>query len=347
MERNSTTILSSIPMTTLTPNDDSKDTEHFALISIRYIVGLLGIFANVFVLLMFVWAKLYKKSFTHLLLLHQSAIDVIASCLFLVYYTNDAPVGTPGTVFCKTRSIFWLFAFASTYNLVIVTIERYIAVVHPTTYRERIHGKTNCRFLILPHIVGLAIAAHLAVIGQTNNEGKCVFEYYISSLASGLFIFIISWLIPSAIMVFCYTYILRGLSQRVKRSGGAESSPGRGGNALYAAQRSLTYTLLFVAIAFLLCWTPNYILYLSYTICKCFEFNSSIAHEITVILDAVNLMINPVIYAFKFNDFKITVKKFYKTYSGKCCDEDEEKKRAETVTGTSASITGNTSLSSN
>ncbi|XP_033098176.1 mu-type opioid receptor-like isoform X2 [Anneissia japonica] len=311
---------------TSTPEEEDNHTEHLIIISVRYIVGLIGIFSNVFVMMIFLWAKIHKKSFTHLLLLHQSVIDVIASCLFLVYYTNETPDGLRGTIFCKTRSIFWSFAFASTYNLVILTIERYIAVVHPMTYREKINGKRNKLYLVIPHIVGIAIACHLAILGDTNNAGKCYFDYRspTSQLASGLFIFIISWLIPSLIMVVCYTYILKSFYYRLRR-GGSKATPGRSGSKyLQTAQRSLTYTLLFVAIAFLLCWTPNYVLYLSYTICRCFEFNSSVAHEITVILDAVNLMINPIIYAFKFNDFKLAVKKFYNKYFDKGNRKDDK-----------------------
>ncbi|XP_033099838.1 delta-type opioid receptor-like [Anneissia japonica] len=309
---NHTTELSSL-MTTV-PADNY--TQHVVIVglTVRFIVGLTGIFANVFVVMMFLWASVHKKSFTHLLLLHQSIIDSIASCLFLVYYTNAAPDGPRGNIFCKTRSSFWLFAFASTYNLVILTIERYIAVVHPVTYKEKTQEKSNKRYLVIPYIIGIAIACHLAVIGNTNNQGKCYFEYRsdASQLASGLIIFFLAWMIPSLILVVCYTYILKGLYYRARRSGTVTS--GHGGNNLKMAQRSLTYTLLFVAIAFFLCWTPNYVLYLSYTICQCFDFNSSVAHEITVILDAVNFMINPIIYAFKFNDFKLAVRKFYKEY---------------------------------
>ncbi|XP_033110061.1 kappa-type opioid receptor-like [Anneissia japonica] len=297
-------------MTTVIDDGDRE----LIITTIRFTVGFFVISANIFVLVMFLWARIHKKSFTYSLLLHQSVIDIIASCLFLVYFTNSAPNGVHGKIFCKTRSVFWSFMYASTYNHIIMTIGRYIAVIHPITYREKIHNKSNKRYLVIPHIVGITVACHLAVLGDTNNAGKCYFNYSsdASRVASGLFIFVISWLIPFLIIIVCYTFILKTLYYRVQPKCTEKSSHGK--KYFTRNIRSITYMLLLVTIAFLFCWTPNHILYLFYTISKSFEYNSSLINEITVILNAVNLMINPIIYAFKFNDFKLAVRKFYKEY---------------------------------
>ncbi|XP_033097991.1 5-hydroxytryptamine receptor 1-like [Anneissia japonica] len=353
---------------------------HPAILSTRYIIGIVGILANLLVVVVFNLKKIHKKSSTHLLIYHQSWVDMSGCLAFVIYYTVDPPDGEGGDVFCKTRAIFWHLLYVSTNNLVLVTIERYVAVLHSNWYRVKFSRRRRKEIvLFLPHVIALIMSAYLVVAAQVDDERPWLCEYNVSNeslqILSGVIVFLICFLIPTTIMIFCYARIFKAIrsraqgntaqslphrpsvsnsSQSSRMSSGLSSSTASSGvssagtmssgvsasgtmssgtytsttcgglsssrmstrrpsdfnsgnprSRLYTtAQKNLIITLFCVFISFLICITPNFTLYLVHAICNCFHYHSYPLHEITVTLLAVNLCVNPFIYAFKFNDFK-------------------------------------------
>ncbi|XP_071964966.1 lysophosphatidic acid receptor 6-like [Antedon mediterranea] len=298
---------------------------HPAVNVIRYTVGIVGIFANLLVVLVFLTKKIYKKSSTHLVIFHQSWIDMAGSLLFVIYYTRDPPVGVAGEVFCKSRTLFWYLQYASTTNLVLVTIERYVAVLHSNWYRMKFsRRKRKEMILIIPHFTGVFMASYLVLVATIDEDKPWLCYYDINSsgrwfqVGSGVFVFLISWFIPTTLMIYCYARIFnmirnksnieisRGQTEPTNEIGlGLQKENRKLTNTAYSrVQQNLIVTLFCVFIAFIITITPNIVLYVTYLFCNCFELNSSNVHEVTVTLIAVNLSVNPFIYSFKFNDFR-------------------------------------------
>ncbi|XP_071964210.1 kappa-type opioid receptor-like [Antedon mediterranea] len=302
------------------PQDDLEDP--VALIIIRWLVTTVGVIVNFLVMFVFIYNKTYKKSLSHALLLHQTTVDMLGCCMFLIYYNNDAPEGKNGTLFCKSRFLYWYLSATSSYNLVMVTIERYVAVVHPIAYRQRSFNRRKVTTLIIPHTCGVIAAFIVLIIGDVNPESKGECKYYYSSdltaLLSAVFIFTMYWLLPVIVIVYCYTRILLNLRKMAKiRNTTNEPRTGNAGGQLKGTQRNMILTLVLVAIAFLVTVTPNFTLYMVYNICRCFEFSSIILHEITVLLNASNLCINPFIYCFTFTEFKRGITKIRNDITGR------------------------------
>ncbi|XP_071964205.1 galanin receptor type 1-like [Antedon mediterranea] len=297
---------------------------HLANLVTRYAVGIVGILANLLVVLVFILKKLYKKSSTHFLILHQSWVDMAGSLLFIIYYTMDTPAGVAGEIFCKSRAIFWHLQYASTNNLVLVTIERYVAVLHSNLYRIKFSKrKRKGMILIIPHFLALVMSLCLAIPATADKEKPWLCEVNVDSrklVAYGLIVFLVCWVIPTTIMVYCYARIFNTINEKAKTevsrsqhdltsSGGKQNSVTTKNKMYGRAQQNLIVTLCCVFIAFIICITPEYVLYLIYTLCGCFQLNLSDAHEITLTLIATNLSVNPFIYAFKFNDFRKELQK--------------------------------------
>ncbi|XP_071965072.1 galanin receptor type 1-like [Antedon mediterranea] len=293
---------------------------HPAILVIRYTIGIVGVLANLLVVLVFIFKKIQKKSSTHLLIFHQSWVDMAGSLMFVIYYTRDPPVGVAGEIFCKSRAIFWYLLYVSTNNLVLVTIERYVAVLHSNWYRMKFsRRKRKGLVLIIPHFIALVMAMYLAVAATVNKDKAWQCDYNVTTrtleVLSGILVFMFCWLIPTTLMIYCYARIFNMIKEKVKievsrsqhdltSSGGKQNSVTPKNKMYGRAQQNLIVTLFCVFIAFIICITPNFALYMTYALCRCFEFNSSPVHEITVTLLAINLSVNPFIYAFKFNDFR-------------------------------------------
>ncbi|XP_071965420.1 somatostatin receptor type 4-like [Antedon mediterranea] len=285
---------------------NSTYTDSTGLIAARCIICSVGIVANLLVIIVMIYNNIFKKSLTHTLLLHQSVVDFLGCCLFLGFYNNDAPSTNNATFFCKARVIFWYMSSTSTYNLVMVTFERYIAVLHPLLYRARKVSLRRKIPLSIPHCLGLLSSLQLAIFAEADDEhpGECMYNYNgekSTRIISGVLLFTMYWLIPVSIMSYCYTCILLNLRRKQKEVGRE-----RDGSRI---QRNLLYTLVLVSVAFLVTVTPNFVLYLVYCICDCFAFSKVTIHEVTVLMNTSNLCINPFIYCFNFKEFQRGMRK--------------------------------------
>ncbi|XP_071940955.1 somatostatin receptor type 3-like [Antedon mediterranea] len=253
---------------------------------------------------------MYKKSLLHGLIFQQSVVDLFGCCMFLFFYNQDAPDGTGGRVFCKGRALYWFLAFTSTYNLVIITFERYIAVVHPITYRNRNIGRRSNVFYMIPYIIGFLLTFHFVIISDVNKElkGECM---YVPSLLSGTLMFILIYFFPASFMIFCYCRILFRIRKRSREK--KHNAPDfRKRRPQVAVKTNLVLTMLIVVAAFIITISPNTIMYLIYNICRCFDFSNIIGHEITVLISTCNMCVNPIIYGAKMEDFKNGVREIWR-----------------------------------
>ncbi|XP_033098139.1 rhodopsin-like [Anneissia japonica] len=314
---------------------EPSDAGEITLQVLRYLVTVLGVTANFFVILVFFISKIYHKNLTYLLILQQSFIDLLGCCFFLGFYNYAPPTGQGGIVFCKCRIFFWFFSSASTYNLVFIATERYVAVVQPLVFRARMNSKkTLLPLLCLPYIVAVVVVFQLAIITKYQ-AGKCRYCYKTTVLHffSGLYIFLTNWLIPVSILTFCYRRVYLTLRERDKsryRSNTPQRSEhycvttstnelcnapdpkSAGDDRYYKEQQDILITMSIIAIVFIVTITPDLLLYLVYAICSCFNFDTDPIHEVTVMLVASSMCINPFVYAFKFESFKDVVKKAYR-----------------------------------
>ncbi|XP_071964753.1 mu-type opioid receptor-like [Antedon mediterranea] len=291
-------------------NDEPMDPQ--LLIAIRFIICGIGILANAFVLFVLIYNNIYKKTLTHLLIVQQSVIDLFACVLMLSFFTYPVP-SDAGVPFCKALNLFWCVTYTSTYNLVIITMERYFAVLHPKFFRLHFHDKRGRFLLLLPYIIGFVTGMELFFYATYDeNTGECAYAY--DTAFWGVFFFITQYLFPVFVMMFCYVRILISLrrrqtptraSQNVESISKSSVTNKQPRNWLRRAQRSLIYTICFVGLAFFITVTPNKIIFFVYIICACFELSDIIIiYEISIVLNTMNLSINPVIYAFTFYDFK-------------------------------------------
>ena len=76
------------------------------------------------------------------------------------------------------------------------------------------------------------------------------------------------------------------------------------------SQRNVIKTLILVSVSFFVCWCPNQIYYL-YILQTGLQFDG-IVYTVTLLFIFMNVILNPFIYASKYDDVKDRMKSWFK-----------------------------------
>ena len=122
----------------------------FLIIYIGASIGTIGLIVNGFTLLVIICQTVIWKKINFFLLVNQIAIDFV-TCLFIAlqYFSifggdptiTSFGLRTTNQLLCQWWYSFvpmWSFIHSSTSNLVVMTFERYIKIIHPLTYRAHL-----------------------------------------------------------------------------------------------------------------------------------------------------------------------------------------------------------------
>ncbi|XP_038046757.1 nociceptin receptor-like [Patiria miniata] len=290
------------------------------------IVGIVGILGNSLVCVV-IGRVSSMQTRTNAFIFHQAVVDLLGSLMILLQ--SQAPIPDPmpnnalGWVVCHvwySRFALFLIYVISTFNLLSLTMERYFAIVHPFKYEAAFDKRPRLK-------VGVVIAA-CWIVGSVINSyvlanfqlqgGRCVSSVASRSKVIGGVTAVLQYIVPVAVMLFAYIRISAELKRGAARVGPAPANvrPAAGaanadGNAqqegmmesLLRARRNTFKMLLIVFITFLVCWTPNQVIYLAFN----FGWKLNIDewyYLLSVAMVAANSCVNPAIYAFKYRQFR-------------------------------------------
>ncbi|XP_071964699.1 C-C chemokine receptor type 4-like [Antedon mediterranea] len=324
--------------------EEISDEVELALSISRYTLTIIGVIANLVVIIVFINCKIYRKCFTYTLIFQQAFIDLIACCSYLILFNYNVPDGHAGVVYCKSRTLFWLFASGSTFNLVYISIERYIAVVHPMRYWARGEWKNKMLpQLFVQFVFSALVVFQLSIFSRPDDlsPGKCRYCHGSETVRviSGGSIFLLNWVIPISIMMFCYRRVYVTMLKHSKSKTKWRKTPssdqtdattedtatdteqGTGidlkidrtsNSTRYSkAQVNFVITMVISAFVFLLSITPLLVLYFVYVLCDCFDYDRHPLRQAAIICFVSSLAANPFVYAFKFNEFKSGFRKTF------------------------------------
>ena len=297
---------------------------------VKTIIGIFGMIGNTLVCVVIYYNR-EMHTLTNVLIFHQAAIDFL-SCILIFLQSNIPDTGPPesevaGQIFCK----FWqapvvLFALltASTFNLVVVTLERYTAIVFPFRYMRLFTRTIN---VILICCVWLVAAVYklpdIARYYYDADEARCSSKRLSWVKVSGIVTFCVQYFVPILVMVFAYGHIIRVLSKnqgepepvRPRQNTNASTENGPHAETLQESQkrarRNVFKTLLLVFIAFAVCWTPNQFFFLLYNLGANVVLNTPL-HRMTILIAQSNSAVNFLIYGFKYKQFRHGLKKLFR-----------------------------------
>ncbi|XP_006798618.1 B2 bradykinin receptor-like [Neolamprologus brichardi] len=282
------------------------------------VISVLGIIFNVFVLMVFC---LHKKACTvaEIYLSNLAGADLALVCClpFWAEYTRKRYDWPFGESLCKvTSAVIYMNAFCSIYFLVLVSIDRYVALVHPLSHeriRRPFYAKLGCLFVWgLGLVFALPVFIYRKLVfNPQSNLTQCSLDLPQNQyLAYEVITIIFSFIIPIIVISVCTVRICQSLNNR--RMEGLNSKK---------MEQKATTLILAVLLAFLICWVPFHMTKIldvlrNTGILKC-HIALIIVQQISVYFAFFNSVLNPILYVIAGKNFRRRAKELSKQWNNK------------------------------
>ncbi|XP_077455329.1 C-X-C chemokine receptor type 3.1 isoform X1 [Stigmatopora argus] len=276
-----------------------KEGRHFEavfipiLYSMAFVVGIVGNGV-----LLGILARSRKTwSVTDTFILHLALADILLLLTLPLWAVQDAHGDgwTFGTPLCKiTGTALTINFYCGIFLLACISLDRYLSIVHATQMYSRRKPwviQSSCLAVwLLSFLLSVPDWIFLEAVNDVRrNKTECIRNFYSWQLASRLLSHIIGFVLPSLVLVFCYSCILRRL---------------RCGTVGVQKQKAFR-VIVAVVLVFFLCWAPFHIAlildtaFTDNTDTSC-EFRASLTKALIITQTMGNLhcSLNPILYAF-------------------------------------------------
>ncbi|XP_072349588.1 lysophosphatidic acid receptor 6-like [Scyliorhinus torazame] len=240
-------------------------------------------------------------------------IDLIFAALlpFKVVYHALGNDWIFGELACKiTGSLFFANMYGSTLFLTCICLDRYVAVVHPIRSLQLRRPRYSLLACCLIWLLLAFSLLYLTIKGPLtskfpNGKTACLENYSMTTWSEHISVIsiaaaIIGFFIPLAIIILCYSLIVRKL---LEHKAGADT--------VHSVKRKALRMVLLVLLVFIICFVPYHLIQLIHTLrridvlpsCQLIQFTYS-ARRVTMALTSLNSCLDPIIYSFASGAFK-------------------------------------------
>ncbi|XP_037322536.1 adenosine receptor A2b [Pungitius pungitius] len=309
-------------------------------IVIEVLIAILSISGNILVC----WAVAINttlKNATNYFLVSLAVADILVGCLaipFAITISIGIHLDFYGCLFLACFVL--VLTQSSIFSLLAIAIDRYLAVKIPLRYKELMTGKTAREIIailwILSFVIGLipffgwnlkSTGCGNSVSGADNATSgavveprgggdlahscklKCFFESVVDMGYMVYFNFFVCVLLPLLIMLGIYMKIFtvarKQLRQIELKCVGNGDSPHRG---LLQKEIRAAKSLSIIVGLFAVCWLPVHILNCLTLFYKELQKDNVVMY-VAIILSHANSAVNPIIYAYRIQDFRNTFRK--------------------------------------
>ncbi|XP_070573438.1 adenosine receptor A2a-like [Ptychodera flava] len=305
--------------------------ELFYLIT-EIVIAVLAVFGNGLV----IWVIYQNKrlqTITNYFILSLAVADFLVGSLaipFAILTSYGLPANFEACLFML--SFLLGLCASSTFSLIGVSVDRYIAIVHPLRYHSYMTTKSAVAMIAASWFIAMIIGT-LPMMGWNlgrPEEPQCFFMDVIA-MEYMFFNFIVAIIVPLVVMLILYSIIFNTARKQIRSIAALEvhmpnkNDRGRGTKKELKAAKSLAVIIIF----FMVCWFPIYIIDTLFLFCpescqvplQLLYFSIFISHG--------NSALNPILYGFG-RDFRAAYKRFFlglcpccKTLS--CCQDDPRK----------------------
>jgi len=253
----------------------------------------------------------------NLLISHQNLLDLISCVVLVVTYSIGNRIeieGALGYFICitfMTQTAIYIFLYVSVVNLAILTIERYLKVVHPFWSKKHLKRWMIYAGMAFAWIAGILYTVPTTFLTTVIAEGVCLghmkWESDTVRILCGIVGILLFFLLPLVIFIYCYGRIVVVMRRqmRVMAAHNTEGHAQMNASQMQSkrAKWNITKTMIIVSVAFVICWFPNNI-YFMIVENEAQPDNLYVGYYFTVFMAYLNTCINPFIYAMKHEGVK-------------------------------------------
>lgn len=288
-----------------------ENTRDVLVLTLAVLFISIGLVANLLVVIA-VWRKRSLRSTTNYLLVNLAVSDII-SLSFLPFIAMQENVwieeGILADFLCKfffNYHIPLTASFASIVTLLVLSIERYHAVVKPMKSGFRLREETVRYAIIIVWAFAICLTLPYYIFGYSR-KNKC--RHNVPDDAIEIYIIIVMLtvvIVPFFVISFCYIQIVRDLYMKPRQVGPQNVEMAED----QLVKRKLVKLSLYVTLAYVICFFPMAItLILNAYDDKRF---SSKLYKNASILYFLESSVNPLIYSFQSSNFRQAFKELLK-----------------------------------
>lgn len=280
-----------------------------SLMVVLAIVSLLGNGVVAFIVIM----RERLRTLSNILLANLASIDLVKSGILIPFLTStmvitseDSPL--KGKIPCLILLCFSAFgATVSTLAYVTIAIDRYIAIVHPVTYKQPWKSRTSarCLFVLSPWVIaaGVVFPIYIGSHIQAENIDVSCSEYRAKFMgnpittAVSLSIFALSLFA----LIILYALLFNSIRQLAKRriqSASTENSQ-RVEERVRKMEIDIAKTTAMTVVAYIFLWS----LYTVATLLRLQDYVSFWLDFLSLFLQYTSGVINPVLYFARIREF--------------------------------------------
>ncbi|XP_042169075.1 trace amine-associated receptor 13c-like [Oncorhynchus tshawytscha] len=267
------------------------------------------VFLNILVIISISHFKQLHTS-TNLLILSLAASDLLVGLIVIPVMTVAImePCWGFGEYFCAFHAyISFLCTSLSLGNLVLISIDRYVAVYDPLLYHSKITiTRMMCCISITWCCCIIYRAAIIKMFVNVQVRSRCLKECFTVEITWGnITDLVITMVVPCSVIITLYMKIFVVARSQARKVFSKEAARVSGVKTAQAnkSERKAAKTLSVVVFNYLICWIP--FLFSSFFLMSFLSDNVSF---IIGLLPLVNSFINPIVYAFFYPWFKVTAK---------------------------------------
>ncbi|XP_004687190.1 PREDICTED: somatostatin receptor type 4 [Condylura cristata] len=276
------------------------------------LVCLLGLVGNALVIFVILrYAKM--KTATNIYLLNLAIADELFMLSVPFVASSAALRHWPfGSVLCRAvLGVDGLNMFTSVFCLTVLSVDRYVAVVHPlraATYRRPSVAKLiNVGVWLASLLVTLPIAIFADTRPARGGQAVVCNLHWPHPAWSAVFVvytFLLGFLLPVLAIGLCYLLIVGKMRAVALRAGWQQRR---------RSEKKITRLVLMVVAVFVLCWMPFYVVQLLNLFVT--SLDATVNH-VSLILSYANSCANPILYGFLSDNFR---RSFQRVLCLRCC----------------------------
>ncbi|KAM4694613.1 somatostatin receptor type 4-like [Discoglossus pictus] len=279
--------------------ENERDVSMIVIQFIYAIVCLIGLIGNSMVIFVILrYAKM--KTATNIYILNLAIADELFMLSVPFLAASAALQHWPfGSGMCRTvLSVDGINMFTSVFCLTVLSVDRYVAVVHPLR-AARYRRPTVAKMInICVWIVSLLVISPILIFADTmpSNNGvvvcNLIWPHPTWSAMFVIYTFLLGFFLPVVAICLCYILIIIKMRAVALKAGWQQRKK---------SEKKITRMVLMVVTVFVICWMPFYIVQLLNLFLP--HMDATINH-ISIILSYANSCANPILYGFFSDNFK-------------------------------------------